>query len=1499
MQSIGRTTTSESADALNMGTPLTAKAEKDATGQAQPLETGLGALRNAGDDFARVEQQGHTSTEPVKGTEDEKKKSPEAAGAAQEGDRVCTKHAHADHKSCTGGVSSFNVYEHLLGDEGQHGWLDATAWTTGVPGRVLSGLTTCAGPEEAIKAVYERLETWDGRLPIYEVMAYPEVWTPRLNPATEFTATEAYRSGRRPAKKHIMVTNMVLEGMMFPSTLTTYMCEHGNKKARDWMQCSTCLTLPAEVVVVWVGGKIIVASMATWPARLYHQGVPAKDRGIVERPWQGPCGPYCSDVASCRFWSSEMLPCMPMAAKSAEEGVRTRTGLVAHWPALLSGYQDAPKPSGEVKVVNLVEQLTTAVNEHSEDFLVAGVPVTRTTMTMEVRDLRGTDWESMHDESAVVLVVHAPDWDQAVLLGATAKRLGVQSDMVVFAIDTVWSMRELSPEAVTAAGWSALCDRCATKPAERVRETDLAVIDAVIIAARRLRWESWLVPKLARPPVAEAKVGLTAAIVSHRATAATGRVRSTLQGMMGEIKTVVEVASFASVPIETDVVLHVVYGTGSNAGTVESSSSEMRGADKWVSRTIQFVAAADNSVKEDSLQRVAERTVGRATPLRENDDSLLVQVVQRAVSRAVGKVLAQGKAKAKKLQFAANISAGVGAAKAKGMAPGAEAAKVGASAGTAKVGAVAAKGSGLVAAGAGAPSDEAAAVAEARRVLEAQRKESEVRRKQEEAAAVHPKGRPTDGSVAGSGFVEFGRQLHEESFEPEAARVETPVMRGILKLPKASASGSGLPQPSVTASSSDGGQGPRVWGVGKAEGKEKGNATRRPISLAFGSGEEDEPDSREKVPLQFGSAPEQVPVCYVALLLADRRVYEGGQFGLCDVHVIGFIGVDQMTKVHHLKTELVGQFPGVQLLTMEGGGAILGADEMVWDHVRRLAFPFISVVYDGLPRDQIGLPEGFDATRSMEAEDVTKEPRQPGHLYHRDCADVRLLVHSDCELRSRRLLSRTGRHALPPGLTGGPTPSRVTVEANRYGQSAYATPMAAASLYQTPLTGFGTPVNEYAQARRTGVATPALNGGIGTPFGQRAGNWSNVEAIMERGDMSLSDKMATILETEPKAMAAFKMMRGQLKGLRFADTPGDHGGGTVIAGNDDQIKGKIDWLVSSPEYQALPPEIIMHTVVTSMEGGAGVTALRTTVAEWMCKAERRTWNAFMLACNRYLYADGLDPARTALETQHQGDMPAERFHERTSSNFKALLSRQIMPGGGAQTRLDPDTEYQIIMAVFKNLNNATYAIVTKDNGVVRMALDVRAGRLSFMQFWDALKGVFLGIPFLDELATLRGVRRPSGVSRSNNNRAVNLAEEVPDTDTGEEDGVCEGDGHVDHEGGVFVALGDAEVETLNALYLPAAMTGIYVAKEGNGQFVAPETALGSTEKTCWSCGKSGHLSNKCPDYDQNLPLAPPDVRRRLQRNYATGKLVTSTGKEHRAFPRFTARRFFTLDLSSA
>jgi hypothetical protein len=75
---------------------------------------------------------------------------------------------------------------------------------------------------------------------------------------------------------------------------------------------------------------------------------------------------------------------------------------------------------------------------------------------------------------------------------------------------------------------------------------------------------------------------------------------------------------------------------------------------------------------------------------------------------------------------------------------------------------------------------------------------------------------------------------------------------------------------------------------------------------------------------------------------------------------------------------------------------------------------------------------------------------------------------------------------------------------------------------------------------------------------------------------------------------------------------------------------------------------------------------------------------------------------------------------------------------------------------------------------------------------------------------------------------------------------------------------------VNAQYLPAAMTGVYVVEKGG--LVAPEAAMGANEKICWSCGKPGHLSNKCPDYDKNLPMAPPDARRRLQRNHVTGKL---------------------------
>ena len=102
------------------------------------------------------------------------------------------------------------------------------------------------------------------------------------------------------------------------------------------------------------------------------------------------------------------------------------------------------------------------------------------------------------------------------------------------------------------------------------------------------------------------------------------------------------VHSFASVPVEADSVLHVVYAMGAVAGTVESTANEQRGINKWVGRPIQVAVAADPNVKDDALQRVADRTVGRAIPLPQDRigqevDKLVTQALNRLASKAAAK----------------------------------------------------------------------------------------------------------------------------------------------------------------------------------------------------------------------------------------------------------------------------------------------------------------------------------------------------------------------------------------------------------------------------------------------------------------------------------------------------------------------------------------------------------------------------------------------------------------------------------------------------------------------------------------------------------------------------------------------------------------------------------------------------------------------------------------------------------------------------------------------
>jgi hypothetical protein len=1403
------TTTTSGADAPNMGTPP-ANVGNNPVQNLDPL-MGQGAQQSVPADSGGVEQQGQPPQMSVNDKcEQAEKKSPAAGIAAQvDTNGPCASTIIISLKEMT----NMLMVDHLE-------WTKATAWTMAIPGQHLTCAATAGSAEEAMVAIQQSVNTGVERFkPVLEAWDFPDVWKPRLLPPGEYATVPLV--GRNEGNSTLLYTNMVPDAAAWATLHPTVVCkcEHGVKKTRDWTTCMSCLHGQVGLVLVWSANRVHLASAEVWRARVTQQGIPAKDRIITERLWQGPCGPSCSGPSSCRAWAMEMLPCLSAPpATSAEWGGPTgeRPGPVAHWPGTLAKYPNAPKPIGEVLVLHVVERMPekgASVVDSEEEVLVAGVPLIRTDVRVGVRSLRSMDLTD-YDSKAVVVVVHAADWESAAAVSAAVQRAGLEGDAVVFCTD---QGVECSPETMAVSGIATWCDRWSTKLTTQAREVDLGVVHAVVATATRLRWEPWLVPPRVHKDCAAVKDAVIT-LVCARATAVSKQLYNVLQQMAedGELGHVSTVSSFASVPPETDLVLHLQLSTGSLAGLVENSNNEMRGAPKWAERTRQLVVAPDEKVDETVLQRVAERTVGRVTPIYQ---ATMQKGVEQAVEEALRQLASKEESKRDpptKGKVAAVSSGGTKQGNAPSAPPTGWAKP---KAESTMPGSAAAPGSSGLATPTPWAAPQSAPAGEVKRTAGILKPNKTATKSNLDVQTVY-EGWRSGGKGVSTTETAAGSDRRAELSTTEAAT-------GSGRHPEGGDRG-----------------GDTVAGGGRQPDGDRDGPMRRSAPLSFGA--TDATPTRPRVSIKFGRGEaEEVEVCYLAVLLADRRVMADVQYEWRDTHLVCLVGVDRDTTAEQL-LQVVSRHGAVQgVLSLEDGGCILGLLEPVWNHIRRVAFPFLAVIGANVPVQSYGLPEGYEKAGPVGEEDVMRERKRDDHIYPGDCPEVRVAVHNDRQVRGRRLKALMG-HAR------------------------------SSEAVQTPMKG--TPTPEWSEPRRTGFRPTAA---AGTPIRAypsslgEAPEYQRVkeglDAIMDRHNLSLQERITEVMSNK-EALQAVKSLRQLLKGLKFDETPGD-GRAKVITGNDDVIRSKIDWLINAPEFQVLPPEALMHTVATSMEGTQGVTALRNIVFSWMRGFERRGWDAFMFECSRCLYADGIDPARTALETQRQGELSAEQFYEKVRSNFVTLLSRQNVPGGVTHNRLDPDTEYQIINSIMKNLNDETYRIATKDNATGVMALAVRAGKMTFLQFWEALKNTFLTIPFLDNLEMLRGGGTPVSPQRAHHGRAVHLATEA----TGENEDECECGAATDAEGegcleeeGIFMALGEAEAETVNAQYLPAAMTGVYVVEKGG--LVAPEAAMGANEKICWSCGKPGHLSNKCPDYDKNLPMAPPDARRRLQRNHVTGKL---------------------------
>ena len=1495
-------TDSGSGNEPNMGTPPANVGTRNNPVQNRDLETGRGAQQSVAAESRDAEQQGQPDTPLVNSGEVGRKKKSSADNVAQANVQGHGTRAQAnaqDHGTPNAAISFKEFTDCLLTEHPE--WTRATGWTSGVVGCHLTQAMSAASAEEAMQAILHALETrgkWSH--PVLEVMEMPAEWQPKLLPAAAYSAVPLMLPDGKTSK--ILFTNLAPDKAWADSRpLLSSCCEHGAKKLRDWTACMTCLHGQVDAVLIWAAGRATLASAEVWRARVTQQGVPSKDRAILERPWQGRCGPACSGPASCRAWTHEMLPCLagpPANSTDWSSPSGDWPGPVAHWPGPLSKYHDAPKPIGEVVVLHVTERLLEGGPHEvdtEEDVIVAGFPLIRTDRWVGVRALRNANFTGWK-QKAVVVAVHAPDWESAAALSMAVKRAGLEVEhTMVFCTDRGV---ECIPECVAVSGLAEWCSRWSNKAATRAREVDLGVVHAVLSAARRERWTPWLVPhKSSGRPLKTEHAVVT--VVCARTTPNVRAVHTALFEMAErkDIGRANMVTSFASVPPETDLVVHLQIATGSLMGLVESSGSETRGAAKWTENTIQLVVTPDEEVDTDVLQRVAEHSVGRTTPIYDRRNDVVV-AVERALMRLAYKEEAKRLAsemrkgqpnsrgstvKGKEAEAAVSLQSGVHrdndqrGKPVMGLGQGAGGVKQ-----ANKVEAPSRRDATTML------EEREDAVAEIRRRLDAQRavereredaterlRETEAQRLSgvkllQQAEDFSLNGNRGSGEEAGKKvdlWPQSGDAMDSSAAKrggilkrKDGASVLRPLSGRVLPLPVMLTTRGAQENISREASSNSG------WGEDGAHGEKRGGkdeeGAQRHGSWSFGTGQQGDSGGKESVALQFGAAPsEEVPVCYIAILLADRRVVDDAQFGVRDMHVLGYVGVDQKTTANQVCRE-IGQYPQVAVLSLNGHAAYtLDGNEKVWDHIRVLSFPFLAVVHAGVPVGERGLPEGYDRTTEIdEEEDIDREPEQQDHLYRSGCHDIQRQVHGNMLLRARRLRPPTqGRGAERVG-----TPGTSDWLRGRYLTAAAPTPM-----------------GEGVVARPTGAAggmskgTPGMpqtwNGGyVGATSGRAATGKANIEAIMAQAGLTLGERMIAVLQ-EPMAKDAFKMLRGHLKGLKFSKTPGDDGK-KVIKGNDDLIRAKIEWLNEAPEFNDLPPELLMHGVATSMEGTQGTQALRNVLAAWMRLHERRTWSAFMLECHRCLYADGLDPARTALESQKQGDMPADRFYDRVRANFVALLSRQA--GGGSKDRLDGDTEYQLILAIMTNLNDATYQIVM-DNATMRLATDVRAGVLTFLEFWELMKGTFVSIPMLAELAAKRGIR--ASAPRTGHTQAVAWAQE-------EDEGECNHDGacacneegsadEAQEDGGIFVALEGSDDMTMDARYLPPAMTGIFVVKEG--QFVAPEGVAGraADARKCWSCGKTGHLSNACPTYDKSLPLAPPEARARLTRNGSTGQLA--------------------------
>lgn len=646
------------------------------------------------------------------------------------------------------------------------------------------------------------------------------------------------------------------------------------------------------------------------------------------------------------------------------------------------------------------------------------------------------------------------------------------------------------------------------------------------------------------------------------------------------------------------------------------------------------------------------------------------------------------------------------------------------------------------------------------------------------------------------------------------------------------------------------------------------------VEVSFGA------ERREQVNVKFVPAhkkKEKLGVVFLALLAARTElVWQDSEQMWTRQHVLGVCGVDKNTTVKDI-LQLCPEGAWRVLLWQAGTCVVLRDEECVLKAVRKCGFCALWIWEKG---EQCELPECWKDHRPISIQDMVEREEDPTHIYtdaeglKEVRRQVRMAMQQEGAQEPREEQSRVKAEVhWPRGILKKPV----------WGDREDVTPLRPTTAYRKE-TGHHSEKQEERKEFGLGEAlsTPTLGGrAVGAlKLNERAAEleakaWrGEAESIMEQEGKDMFAKLAECLKlTEVKG--AMKTLKEYLrKKLIFNITPGDYTSGhIIIAENGTKIETYVTPLRGSPEYTALPTEVLIYAVTQSIEGkGTGVQLLKAAVEASWARRGRLAWGSYVQECEKLLYVSGADPAKRVLEELVQGDLPNLRFWQIINTRFRTYAGLQESSQG-----LDRLTSGNLLEKVFGNMNQRTFRILRADGTLAGLLVGVKEGRLTFPEAWEQVLARLKGIEALETVERLQ--------KRQNQQRTEQAAFHVhenkqEDQESSEEDE--QGCGCEEHLGsqeddafhnigegqGMFVMLEDVEDKTVvDAKVLPEAMCCLYFA-EG---VKAPEQIWNG--KRCYSCGVEGHLSFKCPAYNQALPFAPEEVRTKLlARHKRTGAL---------------------------